>query len=177
MSKRKDNGENEIKREEQAEPLDGEQTAKEEGAFSDGSDGDSPAQGASNDTGESIETYRQRALEAERKYRALSDMKELSAEFEALSDMVSTSALPESAQYERLRDMGFSAREAFLATNSELILKAPSKSHLKSVVSRRAGDGGSISDEEYAVIRAVFGDTLSDERISELYKRVNKAHR
>ena len=127
-----------------------------------------------NEMEDSIELYRQRALEAERKYRALSDMRELSAEFDALSDMVSTDALPKREEYERLRNMGFSAREAFLATNSDLILKAPSKGHLKSVVTHRAADAGAMSDEEYAVIKAVFGDSLSDERIAELYKRVKR---
>lgn len=153
----------------------------EEAPVGDSGQGDSPEESREavfdESEEESIELYRQRALEAERKYRALSDMRELSAEFEALSDMESTEALPRASEYDRLRNMGFSAREAFLASNSELILRAPSKEHLKSVVTRRAADGGSISDEEYAVIKAVFGDTLSDERISELYKRVSRGRR
>ena len=118
------------------------------------------------------DTWRKRYLDAERKYRALLDMKTLSGEFDVLADMQSTDELPASEDYERLRDMGFSAREAFLATSSDLVLRAPSKNHLHSVVTRRASSPFSMSDEEYAVIKAVFGDSLSDERIAELYRRV-----
>ena len=111
---------------------------------------------------------------AEKRYREISELRELCREFPELESLEDLSHLDEREKYESLREKGFSVRRAFLASNSEMLFKSPSKSHMAPMLTKRQESPMSMSAEEYATVKAIFGDSMSDERIAELYKRIRK---
>ena len=111
---------------------------------------------------------------AEKRYREISELRELCREFPELESLDDLSHLDEREKYEKLREKGFSVRRAFLASNSEMLFKSPSKSHMAPMLTKRQESPMSMSAEEYATVKAIFGDSMSDERIAELYKRIRK---
>lgn len=111
---------------------------------------------------------------AEKRYREISELRELCREFPELESLEDLSSLDEREKYESLREKGFSVRRAFLASNSEMLFKSPSKSHMAPMLTKRQESPVSMSAEEYATVKAIFGDSMSDERIAELYKRIRK---
>ena len=106
-------------------------------------------------------------------YAALAreDLRTLSEEFPELRGIDSITRLPNALRYGELRDMGLSAREAYLATG-RIAPKRDNRSHLHSSVPRGAGGGGSsMSYSELCQARELFS-SLSDADIQKLYKRV-----
>ena len=111
---------------------------------------------------------------AEKRYKEISELRELCREFPELESLENLSSLDEREKYESLREKGFSVRRAFLATNSEMLFKSPSKNHMAPMLTKWQESAASMSSEEYATVKAIFGDSMSDERIAELYKRIRK---
>ena len=90
--------------------------------------------------------------------------------------MTSLSELENPARYGALRELGLTAREAYLATTTP---KAPishtydNRSHLRSSVPRTHGAvGEQMSVNEMRAARELFSD-LSDSEIVKLYKKVH----
>ena len=101
------------------------------------------------------------------------DLKELAAEFPRLGGEDAQS-LFDGERYKELRELGLSAREAFLATSKKAVEHKDTLSHLNGSVPRRARalDTG-MSAGEMKSAREIFTG-LSDEEIRALYRRVTK---
>ncbi|MBO7304218.1 MAG: hypothetical protein J6V09_03265 [Clostridia bacterium] len=97
------------------------------------------------------------------------DVDALRREFPELAALSSVTELDNPLRYAALRDLGLSAREAYLAT-SERPSRTDNRAHLYSTPTRARG-GGSMPEAELSCARAIFGD-LSDSEIRKLYKKV-----
>ena len=124
-----------------------------------------------NESAEKEESYKDKYLEIERKYNELLDIKNIMKEFPSLS-LDSVDSMEDSEGYRRLRAMGVDVKGAFLATNYKMLSDEPSKSHITTVISGEKSSPYTMKKDEYTLIRAIFGDELSDEKINELYRRV-----
>ncbi len=104
------------------------------------------------------------------------DMEELKRDFPALSSITSLGELENPARYGELRELGLSAREAYLATTTPKVQRAlpyDNRSHLRSAIPRaHGGTGEQISAAEMREARELFSE-LSDSEIVKLYKKVN----
>lgn len=111
-------------------------------------------------------------------YAALAreDLLALKKEFPSLADMSSLSELENPARYGALRELGLTAREAYLATTTpkaQIPHTYDNRSHLRSSVPRTHGASGEqMSANEMRAARALFSD-LSDSEIVKLYKKVH----
>ena len=102
----------------------------------------------------------------------LSDLEELKALFPSLSDITDILELDNPLRYAELRDLGLSAREAYLATRKDV--RRDNRSHLFGAAPRGASSPvGSLSEKELASARELFSD-MSDDDIRKLYRKVTK---
>lgn len=102
----------------------------------------------------------------------IEDLAELKDEFPELHGLGSIAELDNPLRYAALRDMGLSAREAYLAS-SYRSARADNRSHLKNAVPRAArGNTSGMSRSELLYARELFSE-LSDTEIYNLYKRVS----
>ena len=110
------------------------------------------------------------AMEAE-------DLRMLHTLFPELTQLRSLSQLSNPARYGELRDLGLSAKEAYLATEGRIARPSDNRAHLHSAVPRTvSGTDGAISSSELAAARELF-DGLSDHEIRRLYKRVSQSNK
>lgn len=100
--------------------------------------------------------------------RELSELRRTVPELYDISDITE---LENPMRYAALRDLGLSAREAYLAT-SERRARRDNRAHLTPAAPRRAGSpGGTMSREELSAARELFGG-MGDAELVALYKRV-----
>ena len=102
------------------------------------------------------------------------DLFQLKSEFPELAAVKRIIDLSNPIRYAQLRDLGLSAKEAYLASSGTL-RRASGKEHLKgSVVPKGAGvKDGSMSLSELKCARELFG-SLSDDELQRLYAKVTK---
>ncbi len=99
------------------------------------------------------------------------DLDALKAEFPELQYLDDIAKLKNPTRYAALRDLGLSAKEAYLAT-SEIRAQRDNRAHLGGSVPRAAGAPASaMSARELREARALFGN-ISDSELLRLYKRV-----
>ena len=104
---------------------------------------------------------------------ARADLEELKASFPELSEISSISMIENPLRYAALRDLGLSAKEAYLATNAHRV-KYDNRSHLSSAVPGGAASPKStMTVAELDAARELFGQ-LSDREIQKLYKKVTR---
>ena len=110
---------------------------------------------------------------------AREDLAALKKEFPHLAALNDVSELDAPMRYAELRDLGLSAREAYLATSrypgdprGAAVRAMDSRSHLKSAVPRAAVAGGAdINGDDLRSARELFSE-LPDGEIRRLYRRV-----
>lgn len=102
--------------------------------------------------------------------RAEEDARELRAMFPELSALSGIIALPDPIRFAELRDLGLSAREAYLATSGGR--RQDNRAHLHSAYPSPAHTPAGMSDDELRRARELFSD-LSDTEIRKLYKRIS----
>ncbi len=102
--------------------------------------------------------------------RAEEDARELRAMFPELSALSDIAALPDPIRFAELRDLGLSAREAYLATSGGK--RQDNRAHLRSAYPSPAHTPAGMSDDEMRRARELFSD-LSDTEIRKLYKRIS----
>jgi hypothetical protein len=104
---------------------------------------------------------------------AKADLEELKAIFPELSEISSITMIENPLRYAALRDLGLSAKEAYLATNAHKS-RYDNRSHLNSAVpGGAAAPKSSMSVAELDAARELFGQ-LSDREIQKLYKKVTR---
>ncbi len=107
--------------------------------------------------------------------RAQEDLAEIKRLYPRLAHLKSLTQIDNPARFAQLRDLGLSAREAFLATNSGRLEKRgayDNRSHLVSSVPRaNASTGTHMSRAELASAKDIFGN-LSEKEIEALWKKV-----
>lgn len=107
---------------------------------------------------------------------AIQDLAELKESFPELRSIQSVAALPCALRYAELRDLGLSAKEAYLATG-RIAGRQDNRSHLHSSVPKGvAGAGTSMKPSELSAARELF-TSLSDADIQRLFKRVTGQNR
>jgi len=105
------------------------------------------------------------------------DLRTLRELFPAALSLRSLSQLSNPARYGELRDLGLSAKEAYLATEGHVAPPSDNRAHLHSAVPRTVGGAdGSISAAELSAARELFNG-LSDHEIRRLYKRVSASNK
>ncbi len=98
------------------------------------------------------------------------DILEIKREFPEARGISEIYELDNPIRYAALRDLGLSAREAYLATQKRPV--SDTRRHLKAAIGRGVGrDGGGMSESELRAAREIFSG-LSDSEIHTLYKRV-----
>ncbi len=106
---------------------------------------------------------------------AAEDLLALKREFPELSSLGDLTELEDPARYGALRDLGLSAREAYLATTTpRRIPREDNRAHLHSAVPkavRATGDG--MSEGELSAARELFFG-LGDAELHRLYQKVTK---
>ncbi len=108
-------------------------------------------------------------------YRNLieSDLNELRRLFPEARGINDITELENPLRYARLRDLGLSCQEAYLATSPKR-RRVDTRAHLSSVVSHMASaPNGRMSRAELERARELF-DGMSDSEIQNLYKKVTK---
>ena len=101
------------------------------------------------------------------------DLDELKREFPELGAVKRIIDLSNPLRYAQLRDLGLSAREAYLAS-SGTHQRGSGKGHLRGTVPKGAHvKDGSMSPSELRAARDLFGQ-LSDDELQRLYRRVTK---
>ena len=114
---------------------------------------------------------------------AESDLAEINKAFPSVQ-IKSLLEIKDTRRYGELRDMGLSAKEAFLATSADMITanaervganKATGKAHLQSVA-RKAGAKASsqMTNAERSFCREFFPEGTSDEDIERLFAKTKK---
>lgn len=106
-------------------------------------------------------------------YRALieSDLEELRLAFPETRNITDITELENPLRYARLRDLGLSAKEAYLATSPKRH-RIDTRAHLTSAVSRIASSPkGALTKRELDSVRDLFAG-MSDSEIQNLYKKV-----
>ena len=100
------------------------------------------------------------------------DLKQLRRDFPELSGISSVTELHNPLRYAALRDLGLSAKEAYLATAPRI--RATGKAHLRGAVPGSAASSpSSMPQGELISARELFSD-LSDRDIQRLYKKVTR---
>lgn len=101
------------------------------------------------------------------------DLEELKREFSELSGAESITELKNPVRYAALRELGLSAKEAYLATTPRPATP-DTKSHLRSSVpSSVKSPYGAMTRREMRQARDLFGD-MNDAEIQTLYQKVTK---
>ena len=103
---------------------------------------------------------------------AQEDLEELKSEFPELSDISDICELNNPLRYAALRDLGLSAREAYLAT-AKRAPRRDNRAHLSAIGTVSYAPQGTMSEAEMAAARELFSD-ISDAQIRKLYKKVTK---
>ena len=104
---------------------------------------------------------------------ARQDLEQLKAIFPELSEISSITMIENPLRYAALRDLGLSAKEAYLATNAQRA-RYDNRSHLSSAVPGGASAPRStMTTAELDAARELFGQ-LSDREIQKLYKKVTR---
>ena len=99
------------------------------------------------------------------------ELTELRRAFPELRELRDITELENPMRYAALRDLGLSAREAYLAT-SERRARRDNRAHLSPAAPRRAGSpGGTMSREELSAARELFSG-MNDTELQSLYRRV-----
>ena len=101
----------------------------------------------------------------------MEDLEELIEEFPELSDLRDASELSDPIRYGKLRDLGLSPKEAYLATSGKKRV-IDTRAHLSGAKPKPVNTPSKISAYAVRCIRELF-DGISDEEIISLYKRVN----
>ena len=100
------------------------------------------------------------------------DLNTLKAEFPELADIESITELGNPTRYAALRDLGLTAREAYLATSARPLARTDNRAHLTSGVPRAARSPlTSMTKSQLAEARELFKG-MSDAQIHQLYKKV-----
>lgn len=100
------------------------------------------------------------------------DLNTLKAEFPELAEIESITELGNPTRYAALRDLGLTAREAYLATSSRTVSRTDNRAHLISGVPRAARSPlTSMTKSQLAEARELFKG-MSDAQIHQLYKKV-----
>lgn len=100
------------------------------------------------------------------------DLEELKRDFPALKDITDILELDNPLRYAELRDLGLSAREAYLATRKNF--RRDNRAHLFGAAPRGAASpSGTLSEKELVSARELFSD-MSDKDIQKLYRKVTK---
>ena len=100
------------------------------------------------------------------------DLEQIRNEFPALFGINDITDLKNPLRFGALRDLGLTAKEAFLASGGAKS-GYDNRAHLTSSVPKRASSGIEMTRKEYEVAKDLFSD-LSDSEIKGLYKRVTK---
>ena len=101
----------------------------------------------------------------------MEDLEELIAEFPELSDLRDASELSDPIRYGKLRDLGLSPKEAYLATAGRKKI-IDTRAHLSGARPKPLNAPSSIPAYAVRCVRELF-DGISDEEIISLYRRVN----
>lgn len=101
----------------------------------------------------------------------MEDLEELIAEFPELSDLRDASELSDPIRYGKLRDLGLSPKEAYLATAGRKRI-IDTRAHLSGAKPKPLSTPSNISAYAVRCVRELF-DGISDEEIISLYRRVN----
>ena len=101
----------------------------------------------------------------------MEDLDELIADFPELASLRDIEELNDPLRYGRLRDLGLTPKEAYLATRGKKVTQ-DSRAHLSGAKPKPMNTPGSISSYAVRCVRELF-DGISDEEIISLYKRVN----
>ena len=101
----------------------------------------------------------------------MEDLEELLDEFPELSDLRDASELSDPIRYGKLRDLGLSPKEAYLATSGRKRV-IDTRAHLSGTKPRPLNTSSKIPGYAVRCIRDLF-DGISDEEIIKLYKKVN----
>ncbi|MBR5242321.1 MAG: hypothetical protein IKV20_04195 [Clostridia bacterium] len=101
----------------------------------------------------------------------MEDLEELIAEFPELSDLRDASELSDPIRYGKLRDLGLSPKEAYLATSGRKRM-IDTRAHLSGAMPKPLNTPSNISTYAVRCVRELF-DGISDEEIISLYRRVN----
>ena len=124
-----------------------------------------------------------RAAKFEAKMAA--DLAEVHAAYPSTRGYTSVKQLPNFSEFARLRDLGVSPKQAYIAANPDAVTAAAAESarqrsmndgkgHLKPAVRKSSKDNSLVlSKKDMAMYRDAFPD-LSDKEILALYKQANK---
>lgn len=124
-----------------------------------------------------------RAAKFEAKMAA--DLAEVHAAYPSTRGYTSVKQLPNFSEFARLRDLGVSPKQAYIAANPDAVTAAAAESarqrsmndgkgHLKPAVRKSSKDTSlALSKKDMAMYRDAFPD-LSDKEILALYKQANK---
>ena len=124
-----------------------------------------------------------RAAKFEQKMAA--DLAEVHAAYPSTRGYTSVKQLPNFSEFARLRDLGVSPKQAYIAANPDAVTAAAAESarqrsmndgkgHLKPAVRKSSKDNSLVlSKKDMAMYRDTFPD-LSDKEILALYKQANK---
>jgi hypothetical protein len=124
-----------------------------------------------------------RAAKFEAKMAA--DLAEVHAAYPSTRGYTSVKQLPNFSEFARLRDLGVSPKQAYIAANPDAVTAAAAESarqrsmndgkgHLKPAVRKSSKDNSlALSKKDMAMYRDAFPD-LSDKEILALYKQANK---
>lgn len=124
-----------------------------------------------------------RAAKFEQKMAA--DLAEVHAAYPSTRGYTSVKQLPNFSEFARLRDLGVSPKQAYIAANPDAVTAAAAasarqrsmndgKGHLKPAVRKSSKDNSLVlSKKDMAMYRDTFPD-LSDKEILALYKQANK---
>ena len=100
------------------------------------------------------------------------DLAQIREQFPSLHGLRDVTDLKDPLRFGALRDLGLSAKEAFLASGGA---KAgyDNRTHLTASVPKRASNGIEMTRKEYEVVKDLFSH-LSDSEIKKLYQRATK---
>ena len=130
-----------------------------------------------NDEGENKENapVEEESLAEEPDYAKIidDDIRALKEEFPELHSMTDIYELKNPARYGALRDLGLSAKEAYLASGGVRAMR-DNRSHLYSSVPKSATSPlGEIPRQEFELAKEIFSD-MSDSEIRKLYQKVKR---
>ena len=103
---------------------------------------------------------------------AREDLAELKRHFPELRGIKDITEIRNPTRYAALRDLGLSAEEAYLATNSQR-KRYDNRAHLTPSVPSGAALSREMSHSDYDMARELFSD-LTDSEIRKLYRKVTK---
>jgi len=104
--------------------------------------------------------------------RVEEDLEQIRNEFPSLYGINDITDLKNPLRFGALRDLGLTAKEAFLASGGAKS-GYDNRAHLTSSVPKRASSGIEMTRKEYEIAKDLFSE-LSDSEIKKLYKKVTK---